>query len=318
MVPVVALAMLLGSMGAAPVGADPVDAGGGESRYIVRLDPAGSGMSFPVAAASLAVGEDVGVVASLDRLDMVVVDATAEEAEALALAPGVMSVTADVWVPLAAFSGDSGTTLTDRTNAEIFHGGFQPGRGGPSVVVDVDVAVLDTGVDASHPDLNVVGGVDCRSGVCVPVVPTDSGTHGTHVAGIVGARDDGLNTGAMSVVGVAPGARIWSVQVLHANGGALSWILAGIDWTIDHGGIEAANMSFGVRSEAPWDWAAALDAAEQAGVVMVGAAGNDGRSDTGSNTFLPATYPSVIAVAALSDNNGERFGAHGNCGGPRR
>jgi hypothetical protein len=58
-----------------------------------------------------------------------------------------------------------------------------------------------------------------------------------------------------------------------------------------------------------------LDAAEQAGIVMVGAAGNEGRSDTGSNTFLPGTYPSVIAVAALNDNNGEPFGALGNCGG---
>jgi subtilisin len=172
-VPVLALAMMLGSVAASPVGAGPVDGGGGESRYIVRLDPTGSDVSLPVAAASLAVGEDVGVVASLDQLDMVVVEATAEEAEALASTPGVVSVIADVWVPLAAFSGDSGTTLTDRTNAEIFHGGFEPGRGGPPVVVDVDVAVLDTGVDASHPDLNVVGGVDCRTGVCVEVVPTD-------------------------------------------------------------------------------------------------------------------------------------------------
>jgi subtilisin family serine protease len=62
----------------------------------------------------------------------------------------------------------------------------------------------------------------------------------------VAALDDGFNTGGKSVVGVAPGARIWSVQVLHVNGGALSWILAGIDWTIDHGGIEVANMSFGL------------------------------------------------------------------------
>ncbi|MCS7050869.1 MAG: S8 family serine peptidase, partial [Thermomicrobium sp.] len=64
----------------------------------------------------------------------------------------------------------------------------------------VHVAVLDTGIDASHPDLNVVGGYDCTGSGSW----TDRHGHGTHVAGIIGARDNGFG-----VVGVAPGARLW-------------------------------------------------------------------------------------------------------------
>ena len=73
---------------------------------------------------------------------------------------------------------------------------------------DVDVAVLDSGIDLDNPDLNVVGGYGCTdAGTGV----YDAGTnHGTHVAGIIGALDN--TTG---VVGVAPGARLWSIRVLE-------------------------------------------------------------------------------------------------------
>jgi subtilisin len=74
----------------------------------------------------------------------------------------------------------------------------------------------------------------------------DKNGHGTHVAGTIGALDDGKG-----VVGVAPGARIWSVKVLGANGsGRMSDIIAGIDYvTSNASSIEVANMSLGCECQ---------------------------------------------------------------------
>ena len=112
--------------------------------------------------------------------------------------------------------------------------------GNGSGSVNVDVAVIDTGVDTTHPDLNVVGGVNCSKGN--PRAWNDGNGHGTHVAGTIAAKDDGNG-----VVGVAPGARIWAVRVLN-NSGSGSWsdIICGIDWvTARSATIEVANMSLG-------------------------------------------------------------------------
>ena len=111
--------------------------------------------------------------------------------------------------------------------------------------VDVDVAVIDTGVDFQHPDLNVAGGVNCTGNILFPKCVSggdDDHYHGTHVAGTIGALDNGIG-----VVGVAPGARIWAVKVLNSKGsGYSSWIIAGIDWVASNAGtIEVANMSLG-------------------------------------------------------------------------
>ena len=78
------------------------------------------------------------------------------------------------------------------------------------VGVNADVAVLDTGVDSNHPDLNVLTIVDCTvEAKCVEGKGKDANGHGTHVAGTLGAKDNTLG-----VVGVALGVRIWSVKVL--------------------------------------------------------------------------------------------------------
>jgi subtilisin family serine protease len=175
--------------------------------------------------------------------------------------------------------------------------------------VDVDVAVLDTGIDFEHPDLNVAGGTDCtlRQGggpfaryYCgAPGEGTggdDNHYHGTHVAGTIGALDNDIG-----VVGVAPGARLWAVKVLNQNGsGYTSGIIAGIDWTIDHGDIEVLNMSLGGAgiSTAYRD---AIDTAVANGVVVVVAAGN---SDADANNYSPAYVPSAITVSALADFDG--------------
>src|SRR4051794_36605031 len=75
-----------------------------------------------------------------------------------------------------------------------------------------NVAVIDTGIDLSHPDLNAVAGKDCTGNGTA----NDGNGHGTHVAGIIAARNNG--SGA---VGVAPGSKLWAVRVLGANGSGL-------------------------------------------------------------------------------------------------
>ena len=126
------------------------------------------------------------------------------------------------------------------TNPEIAINGVDDYR------VDVDVAVIDTGVDFQHPDLNVVGGVNCYNwwpfSASCKAGGDDDHYHGTHVAGTIGALDNGIG-----VVGVAPGARIWAVKVLSSSGsGYSSQIVAGIDWVAANAAtIEVANMSLG-------------------------------------------------------------------------
>src|SRR5690606_11181835 len=99
----------------------------------------------------------------------------------------------------------------------------------PGQYADVDVAVIDTGVDKLHPQLNVVGGVDCTA---TPAERDNYGYdgygHGTHVAGTIGAT-----WSVNGIVGVAPGARIWDVRVLDDNdGGSLASSLSCVDWVV--------------------------------------------------------------------------------------
>ncbi|HET8683861.1 MAG TPA: S8 family serine peptidase [Micromonosporaceae bacterium] len=166
--------------------------------------------------------------------------------------------------------------------------------------VNVDVAIIDTGIDLTHPDLNVytAGAKNCSTGNSA----NDGNGHGTHVAGTVGALDNSIG-----VVGVAPGARVWPVRVLN-NAGSGSWasVICGIDYVTAHASeIEVANMSLGGSGS---DSTCAQDAMHQAicnsvaaGVTYAVAAGN---SASNANNFVPATFAEVITVSALADFNG--------------
>ena len=137
------------------------------------------------------------------------------------------------------------------------------------------MAVIDTGIDFQHPDLNVAGGVKCIStNLFKPATCVSGGDddhyHGTHVAGTIGALDNDFG-----VVGVAPGARLWAVKVLNSRGsGYTSWIVAGIDWVAANAAtIEVANMSLGGSgyNQAEYD---AIQGAVNKGVAFAVAAGN--------------------------------------------
>lgn len=178
--------------------------------------------------------------------------------------------------------------------------------------VDVDVAVLDTGIDQEHPDLDVAGGTNClqsagngppwaRTYYCDDAASSDDDHyHGTHVAGTIGALDNGIG-----VVGVAPGARLFAVKVLDSQGsGSLAGIIAGIDWVVAHGGIEVINMSLGGSGTSP-AMNDAVGNALQAGVAIVVAAGN---SDADAANYTPANAPGAITVSALADFDGAAGG----------
>jgi subtilisin family serine protease len=168
--------------------------------------------------------------------------------------------------------------------------------------VDVDVAVIDTGIDFNHPDLNVAGGFSCALGSSY----NDLNGHGTHVAGIIGAIDNNLG-----VVGAAPGARLWAVRVLNRfGGGSISSIICGIDWvTANASTIEVANMSLGLtRNEGSCSDGGLHEAicnSVAAGVTYVVAAGNE--TDDAAR-HVPAAYDEAITVSALSDFDGEPGG----------
>ena len=163
--------------------------------------------------------------------------------------------------------------------------------------VDADVAVIDTGIDLDHPDLNVAGSTNCVTFFSSCGSGGDDGNgHGTHVAGTIGALDNGIG-----VVGMAPGARLWSVRVLGNNGtGTTSQIIAGMDWVTAHAStIEVANMSLSGGASSSID--AAANRMADAGIAVAVAAGNN---DADASAYSPARASKVLTVSAIADYDG--------------
>ncbi|PBC79585.1 type VII secretion-associated serine protease mycosin [Streptomyces sp. TLI_235] len=154
----------------------------------------------------------------------------------------------------------------------------------------VIVAVIDSGVDATHPDLTgqVLPGYD-ESGQNLNTKPTDA--HGTGMAAEIAGHGHGGNAG---VVGLAPGAKILPVYKGDAQGSDA--IPQGVRWAVDHG-AKVINISQGSTIENP-EMPAAIAYAYQHDVLVVAAAGNGGAVDN------PANLPGVLAVAA-ADKSGE-------------
>jgi subtilisin len=224
---------------------------------------------------------------------------TAADAQGLRADPRVASVTPDRPVHI-----DQQTLPTgiDRVDGELSSAVSGDGAGS----VNVDVAVIDTGIDPTHPDLNVAGGVNCAPGRGFD----DRNGHGSHVAGTIAARDNDIG-----VVGVAPGARLWAVRVLNAGGlGSFASVICGVDWvTANSDMIEVANMSLGGSGTEPAGSGCATGDAFHdavctsvaAGVTYTVAAGNE--TDDAAN-HVPAAYNEVITVSALADFDGQPGG----------
>jgi len=225
--------------------------------------------------------------------------------EQLSADPRVAYIEPDVVMSIAAQTLPTGI---DRINAEL-----DPVAAIDNIDdrVDADIAILDTGIDLDHPDLNVY-----KYASCEPQGPlykcnegdlgaNDVNSHGTHVAGIAAALDNNIG-----VVGVAPGARLWAVKVLDDNGdGYESQVVAGVEYVTLHAGqIAVANMSLTGPgfSQALYD---AISNSVGAGVVYTLAAGNNGKDVSG---YFPAGHPDAITVSALEDYDGRPGGVSGN------
>lgn len=177
-------------------------------------------------------------------------------------------------------------------------------------IVDIDIAILDSGIDLKHSDLNVYHqksfvttntGFYSLFGSRTTTTANDDNGHGTHVAGIAAAKDNTVGS-----VGVAPGAKLWAIKVLDSKGtGPLSTVIKGIDYITQYANqIEVANLSLGCECKSS-AFDTAINNSVNAGIVFVVAAGNAGKD---AITNSPANNPNVISVSAVGDSDGK-------CGG---
>lgn len=251
---------------------------------------------LPTAMDSDCVGFDI----NLYEAPIVSLKLSDAEIKALARNPDVALIEEDGWahaLPLQNFVFEGQPSVQAETVPvgvsqikAVPAWGCSRGRG-------IKVAVLDTGIDWTHADLspNVKGAVSFVPGETA----MDGNSHGTHCAGTIGAVINGAG-----VVGVAPEASLYGVKVLANSGsGQYSWIIAGINWAIQNK-MQIVSMSLG-GGGAPVALEQICNAAFNAGVLLVAAAGNSGPPPGGapSSVGAPGRYKSVVAVSAIDNSN---------------
>ena len=259
----------------------PLKANGGEARYIVGFKQSVRGQD-----AALLRSANARIHRRFHLIPAVAARMSPRAAARLAANPRVDYVEPDIKVHEVAQEVPWGIT---RIGAPIVHSGGNTGAG-------VKVAIIDTGIDYTHPDLapNYAGGYDWINNDDDPM---DDRGHGTHCAGTVAAADN-----SEGVIGVAPDASLYGLKMLDANGeGDLSDGILALEWCVDNG-IDVASMSWGGPND-PLSQALvdACDAAYAAGLTMVAAAGNDGYGENTVNQ--PAILDTVIAVAAVDQTD---------------
>ncbi|MGH2829095.1 MAG: S8 family serine peptidase, partial [Actinomycetota bacterium] len=269
------------------------------------------------AVAAVAVRRAGGTVTrSFQAVGGVAATVPASAVDSIARANGVRAVTPDVTLQAQSESYDpdldptSVSTITrDVTSGAAF---WRKGFDGSGV----DVALIDTGVtpvpgldDPERlrfgPDLSFESQQDGLRHL-------DTYGHGTHLAGIIAAKDRPVS-GKPAIVGMAPGSRLVSLKVADATGAAdVSQVIAAIDWVVQHRNtdglnIRVLNLAFSTDSTQSYlldPLAHAAEVAWRRGVVVVVAAGNSGGTRSGLGN--PAIDPYVIAVGAATDADGKR------------
>ncbi|KAA0560774.1 S8 family serine peptidase [Bacillus sp. CH30_1T] len=157
---------------------------------------------------------------------------------------------------------------------------------------NIKVAILDTGIDISHPDLK--GKVVKEYNTISPGNPSiDESGHGTAVAGIIAAIDNNIGT-----KGINPQVNLYSVKVVDENGrGKLEDLIEGIEWCIDQN-VDIINISLG-RSHGNKSLEAVVEKAIENGIVIVASSGNNFNEDSD----YPAAYKNVISVTTVDEKN---------------
>ena len=284
---------------------------GGRSSLVAVIVRASAGHLDAAEHAVRKAGGEVGV--RLPLIGGFAARVTASMAATLGAAPGIASITRDATVRLSGSAEDSSTPAPGTMAAvdglvgatDLWSRGFD-GSG-------IDVALIDSGVspvDGLKSPGKVVNGPDLsfdrQAGAPAYL---DAYGHGTHLAGIIAGRQDGV-AGGGNVVGVAPGARIVNVKVASAGGETdVSQVIAAIDWVTQHRtsnglNIRVLNLSFGtdsVQDPGLDPLAYAVEVAWRRGIVVVVAAGNGG--DHRRRLADPALDPFVLAVGA-ADTHG--------------
>jgi subtilisin family serine protease len=247
---------------------------------------------------------------------------THAQRDALAADPAVTAIVPDLAVhatgapyPITATEVQPGVERVGATT--------NPDR--PAASLDVDIAVLDTGIQPDNSELNIAGGYNCtdpnesEAQRADPANWADSATfgHGTHVSGIAAAIENGRG-----VAGVAQGARLWAIKVLDGGGnGYWSSVICGLDHVAQMRDpsnsavpqVEVVNMSLAGAGSDDGDCGytnadllhEAICHLSDAGVTMVAAAGNSASDASG---YIPAAYDEVITVSAMADWNGQPDG----------
>jgi hypothetical protein len=204
--------------------------------------------------------------------------------------PRVVAVEEDLEVQAMLFENEYVETWSiANINAKPVHESGNTGMG-------VKIGIIDSGISDTHPDLVVAGEYDF-----VNDIPTSNDVygHGTHVAGTACAT---MNT--WGAVGVAPSCELYDLRVLNdAGSGTTGDILAAVNWAVTND-LDIINLSLGRSTDMGSIAEATFDAAYDAGVLIVAAAGNSGTPrGKGTNTIYPANYASVLGVAATDQNN---------------
>lgn len=261
------------------------------SQILVRMEPFADRAAQESALKNAGAGETIrtiGIVPGL-RIVSVAPGSVEEVCAKLRQQPGVMYASPDYVRRAMAQSVPYGISLV---KADVAWANY--GRGGGA-----KVAVLDTGIDAAHPDLPAPIVMD----TFVPGLPVnDYNEHGTHCSGTVLGLDN-----TIGVVGVAPQASLIIGKVLNNGGYGLdSWIATAIDWAVTQG-ADVISMSLGGDTIDPALQDACLNA-YNAGVLVVAAAGND----SSSSPSYPAAFPGVMSIAAVDSS--EQLASFSNFG----
>ena len=245
---------------------------------------------------------DIEVIHQFDTLPGMSAEVTADGLEALLNQPQVAAVALDL--PVQSLLSESSLFINVDDVRQMYG---LTGQG-------VNVAVIDTGIDTTHPDLaNRIIAQQCfnKNSTCPPddsttgISAQDENGHGTHVSGVIAGQ------GTNSPQGIAPDAGIVAVRALDGNGaGYTSDVLAGIDWILNNQetlNVKIINLSLGggsfsgICDEANANtllYAAAVEATKQAGITIFAASGNDGSSD---EMVAPACIDDIVAVGNVYD-----------------